>query len=569
MDPGPWLQATDHQRARAAKRLRAVERFDELVLAGLARRRAEFVASREANVSRSALAGWRKRARGQVGPGRLAALLDAPGRGRKRRQWKELGADELWTLWCTDYLRPEAPDATAVYRRLAALAEAEGWELPPLSAFRSRTAREVSRPELVRSRVGAIAAMDLAPHQTRTVSDLAPLQIINGDGKLHDVVVAFPSRRLGRPVTWYWQDVYSRRILAWASGETESSALIRRSLHDVITRYGVPDRVVLDNTRAASARDLTGRHGARKRNRTPRPEDELPGILHLLGIDYATTTVDTDAAGRGAGRGRAKPVERAFGDLVRVIDTHPLLAGACTGRSPLNRPETHRERSADWETFLDVVATCVREHNARPGRRTEAAAGRSFDETWTEGLAGTVVRRITAKQARIVLLSPARVRVARDGTVTLRAGSVPHRPANRYYHPDLLERAGQALVARFDPDRLHDPVQIFDEQGRWLVEAECLLPVGWRDIASAREYQRLRRQMERNARAALARRRDMDALLKRSIGETEDGSIERRRPAAVRMVNGPEMPELPDAAPVERRNHLLEALRRVHREAGE
>lgn len=566
-EPGPWLRATNEQRVRAALRLRVVDRFDELVAAGLSRMQSTAQACRESGVSSGNLSRWRKRVRGLAGPERVAALLDAPGRGRKPDTWKGPGADELWTQWCTDYLRAEAPDATDVYERIVERAGKDGWEIPTLIAFRRRTEREVPMAERVRARQGAIAAMDLAPHQTRTVADLAPLDIVNGDGKIHDVVVVFPSGREGRPVTWVWQDVYSRRILAWATGETESSALIRRSLHEVITRHGVPGRVVLDNTRAASAKDLTGGQGARKRNRAAIPADELPGIFQLLGIGYSNTSVDTDAAGRGVGRGRAKPVERAFRDLMGWTDKHPRLAGAYTGSSPQDRPETHRQKAADWQTFLEVLADGVRKHNARIGRRTEAAAGRSFDQAWAEGIAGATVRRITEKQARVVLLSPEPVRVARDGTVTLRAGAVPHRPANRYHHADLLERAGEQLVARYDPDRLHDPIHLYDDRGRWICEAECLMPVGWRDTASAREYNRLRRQTERHARRSVESRRDMDALLERSVGEeeaTEDHSTEWVRPAAVRMVNGPELPAAPGAP--RSTNKLLAALRRVQQE---
>ena len=196
----------------------------------------------------------------------------------------------------------------------------------------------------------------MAPHQTRTVEGLAPLDIVNGDGRRHDVIVEFPSGRQGRPVVWIWQDVRTRRVLAWRAGETESADLVRTSLHELIVAHGVPGRVVVDSTRAASAKWATGGQANRKRWRSS--GEELPGLLALLEIGYSATTVDTDAAGRGKGRGRAKPVERAFLDLSRQIDTHPALAGAATGRSPVDRPETHRTRAAPWAEFLGVLERC-------------------------------------------------------------------------------------------------------------------------------------------------------------------------------------------------------------------
>ena len=389
--------------------------------------------------------------------------------------------------------------------------------------------------------------MDLAPHQTRTVAGLVPLAIINGDGKEHDVQVSLPSGRIGRPHVWYWQDVWSRKILAWAAGETENARIIQVSLHEVIVTHGVPGKVVIDNTRAAGSKALTGGRN-RKRNRSADPAAELPGTLSLLGIACSTTTVDRDAAGRGVGRGRAKPVERAFGDLCTKIDTDPRLAGAYTGRSPQDRPETHRMQVASWETFLTVVGECVAEHNARPGRASEAAAGRSLDATFAEGMAGAVVPRLGADQARLLLMTAERVRIARDGTFRVSADKAPGQARNRYHDPVLVERAGKTLVARYDPERLHDPVLVHDGDGRFVVHAACLMPVGFDSTAGAKEYGRARRRTEKAARTALEARRDMDALLS-DLGQA--GAVSPApvpQPAAIRLVTGEGLPEMPPEA---------------------
>ena len=397
--PGPWDQASDTERARALTRLAAVDRSDALAATGMFRRASDALAATEAGFSTSSVAGWRRRLKGVAASARAAALLDGPRSGRPSRSWSAPGAAILWTHFLTDYLRLERPGATAVWRRTARIAVARGWPMPPLAAFMRRLGREVPVPERVRGRDGAIATMDLSPHQTRTVAGLAPLAIVNGDGKRHDVQVCLPSGRVGRPHVWYWQDVLSRKILAWAADGAETERIIRVSLHEVIITHGVPGRVVIDNTRAAASKSLTGGR-QRRRNRSADPAAELPGTLSLLGIACSTTTVDRDAAGRGVGRGRAKPIERAFGDLCTGIDTDPRLAGTYTGRSPADRPENHRSRVASWDTFLAIVAECVAEHNARPGRATEAAAGRSLDATFAQAMAGTVVPRPGADQAR-------------------------------------------------------------------------------------------------------------------------------------------------------------------------
>ncbi len=372
-----------------------------------------------------------------------------------------------------------------------------GWPLPPLLAFRRRSARELTRREVVRAHEGALAVMDLAPHQIRTVDGLRPLDIINGDGRRHDVIVEFPSGREGRPVSWIWQDIRTRRPLAWRVGETESADLVRTSLHALIVEHGVPGRVLVDSNRAASAKWATGGQPHRKRWRST--DEELPGLLKLLEIRYSATTVDRDAAGRGKGRGRAKPIERAFGDLARQIDTHPALAGAATGRSPSDRSETHRMRAVPIEKFFEVFECCILEHNAWTGRRTEAAAGRSFDEIWVEEIAGTVVRRLAPAQAAILLLAAEDTKVDRSGSLRLKAGRGAGLPASRYHHPDLVERAGERVVARFDPADLHGAIQVFDRAGRWLCTADCVTPVGFADAAAPREWELARKRMRKAA----------------------------------------------------------------------
>ena len=548
--PVAWESATDAQRKRALGRLRAVARSGELAAAGLSRADADTAAGAEAGVSTRAVANWRKRVQGMKSGERLAALLDAPGRGRLRREWGDDGADTLWRMWRTDWLREEAPDAAAVYRRIAGVAEARGWVCPPKEAFIRRVKREIPRRELVRAREGAIAVMNLAPYQTRSVAGLRPLDVLCGDGRRHDVMVEFPGGKTGRPCVWAWQDVWSRKILAWRAGESETVDLVRLSLHELIVEHGVPEKILVDSTRAASAKWLTGAMKNRRRRRSS--GEELPGLLALLEIGYSLTAIDRDAGGRGRGRGRSKPVERALGDLARQIDTHPLLAGAYTGRSTVDRPETHRLRAAPWGDFLTVMATAVREHNARSGRQTEIAAGRSFDEAWAEGITRRRVRRLTPNRAAILLLAAEDQQIGNDGTITLRAGRGSGLPANRYHHPDLVERAGERVVARFDPADLHGVIHIHDPEGRYLCAAQCLLPVGFADARASGEWQRARKRERRAAEKGLAARRDMDGLL-----------------AALDEAAGARSPEIPhgreeSASPPG--GKFLAALKTVHRQ---
>lgn len=546
VDTGPFERATAAQRERAASRLAACDRSDALVDGGMKRARADLEAGKPLGASASSVGRWRALTRDLPRGERLARLLDAPGRGRPRYAWDDPGAEELWRLWCSDYER-EGPDGDGVdgagaWRRIEDVADENGWTMPPLKAFLRRHRREVPRGQRVRARTGVMGHLDTQPRQQRTVSHLALLDIVNGDGRGYDVRVEFPSGRVGRPVVWIWQDVRSRRLLSWIACETENADAVRITLHEIIVRYGAPGRVLVDNTRAASAKWLTGRQPGRKRWRST--TEELPGLLALLDIRYSSTGVTGDAGGRGQGHGWAKPVERAFLDLKGQVEAHPRLEGALTGRSPEARPETHRQRAAPWDDFVRTLDDAVHEYNARDGRRMEIADGRSIDAVWAAEWPRTVVRRLSARQAALLLLAAEDPVVDGAGTFGLKAGRAGAL-RNRYRAPELVDWSGRKIVARFDPRRLHEPVQVHDPEGRWICEAACHLPVAFDDAQAGKDLARLRRRERRAAETAIRERTDIAALRTRLDALPRGREPAMPDPAVVRLVTGEGLPELP------------------------
>ena len=173
------------------------------------------------------------------------------------------------------------------------------------------------------------------------------------------------------------------------------------------------------------------------------------------------------------------------------------------------------------------------------------------------------------------------MRIARDGTFPVSADRGPGRARNRYHDPVLVERSGETLVARYDPERLHDPVLVHDGDGRFVVRAACLLPEGFDSTVASRDYGRARRRREKAARTALEARRDMDALLAalKHAGPVSPAPVPE--PAAIRLVTGkglPEMPPEPDPLPGEPvaepapetpRRGFMAALRHVQQLEGE
>lgn len=543
-----WDRASSTARTTAAARAATVALVQDRVAGGAAVADALRAVAADADVSVPTLRRWvaRAAAAGAAGQVATAGLVDRPRAGRPATVWMQPGAEDAWRLWQVAYLRLEKPSAAGCWETVRRVGVTRGWRLPSVQAFLRRLRAETPAPQIVRAREGRLAALATYPFQRRTVADLAPLELVNGDGYRHNIfVIPEGGGKPFRPLTWFWQDVRTRKMLAWRSGPTESADLIRLSLHDLVVAYGVPGGVLLDNTRAASTKWFGGSNCRWRADQ----DEPVQGILDVLGIRVVHTGVEHEVNGKARGHGWAKPVERAFRDLGETVDKHPWAAGAYTGRSPAHKPANYDEDHAlTWEQFVGVLADGMLQHDARPGRETEAAAGRSFEATWAAEIATTPVRRLTRAQQGLLLLAVESTKIKRSGVFTLAAGRAAGLPQNEYWHPDLVAVAGRRIVARFDPQNLHGGVEVFDAQGRWLCRADCRLPVGVLDTVTAKRTNRERRAWQRNLdKADAARERLEDVLEQYDVQRpVAPPAPVRESPKLVRMT--PDAPARPDTA---------------------
>ena len=212
----------------------------------------------------------------------LAALVPAYTGRTKQAEISE----EAWDFFKADYLRNESPNTVDSYRRTERAAKAHGWTLPSLRTLERKIKREIPRTVRVLRRDGEEALRRLYPAQERSVRDLHALQWINGDGYQHNVFVKWPNGTIERPKTWFWQDIYSRRILAWRVDSTEHTDLIRVSFGDLVETYGIPEHATIDNTRAAANKWMTGRVPNRYRFKVKEddPMGLFPSLLSLIHI---------------------------------------------------------------------------------------------------------------------------------------------------------------------------------------------------------------------------------------------------------------------------------------------
>lgn len=500
-----WRQfEAQPQRAKdvAAERLAAVQAALQLIEQGTPARDAWRSAGRDAGVGRSTVQRWYAQCRDYERADWLAALAPRYGKAVQRAGI----STEAWDYFRADYLRPEQSSIAACYDRMLAAAESHGWDVPSRRTVERRVG-EIPLPERVLMREGEHALMRLYPPMQRSVADLHALEWINGDGYQHNVFVRFPDGTVARPKTWVWQDVYSRRILAWRTDQTEHTDVIRQSVGDLIETYGIPHHATIDNTRAAANKWLSG--GVPHRYRFRVREEDPHGLFKTLDIAVHWTSIH-----HGKGHGQAKPVERAFGvgGLGEFVDRHPALAGAYTGASVDAKPDNYGARAVDLAEFLEVLAQGIRAWNARKGRKTEICAGRlSFDDAFAASYATAPVRKATAEQRRLWMLSAEAQRVDRQGRIKLDAGGALGLGRNYYFCDALAEHAGGKVVARFDPERLHESVHVYTLDNRYIGEAECTVTAGFGDSEAGRRYNRARREWVRARKAAAAAQQRMTA----------------------------------------------------------
>ena len=214
-----------------------------------------------------------------------------------------------------DFLRLEAPPFTDCYRRSLRVAKAQGWDVLPERTMRRRMDSAVSKTLQILARQGVDAVKRMYPVQVRDKSCLHALQAVNADFHKFDVFVRWPAPfgqnepgQILRPQMVAFQDIYSGRILAWRVDVSPNSTAVLLCAGDMISEWGIPEHILLDNGREFAAKAITG--GASTRYRFKVKEDDIPGLFTALGckIHWATPY-----------SGQSKPIERAFRDMCSSI----------------------------------------------------------------------------------------------------------------------------------------------------------------------------------------------------------------------------------------------------------
>jgi putative transposase len=246
---------------------------------------------------------------------------------------------------------------------------------------------------------------------------------------------------------------------------------------------------------AAAAKQITG--GSKGRFRFSIREEDPLGLIPLLGSRVGNTLPIVG--------GSSKSGERGGGDWDRDIARGPATEGAWLGFNTATRPEAAR-RIIPIEELIPIIREGLIQHNARPGRDTQNCEGRfSFDEVFAESYPKHAHRKPTPEQLRLCMLAAENVTCRKiDGAVELYK--------NIFWSHVTSALAGKRIVARFDPEALHQSIFIYSLDGKFIGEAECRLPEGFDDVDAARTHNRLRRQNLKHHKEIVRNARTMTAL---------------------------------------------------------
>ncbi|MHC2481305.1 transposase domain-containing protein [Rhizobium leguminosarum] len=517
---------TTKQKEVCQRRLNAILDVEGMRASGISAELAVRHAAHRADISVATYYQWQKMTEGKARQDWLAAL--APSTSSIAEGVEATLSPchpDAWDVLASDFLRPEGPAFSACYRRMVAVAEKKGWApIPHERTLRRRM--DIVVPEAVQTlaRKGKDEAKKLFPAQQRSVAHLQAMQMVNTDGHKLDLHVEFAGRdKPGRVYLMATQDIYSRKILSWVLCEAETWEAVRTIVGNMIETHGIPGRLYMDNGRAFASKKISG--GAKRRNRFKITEDEVAGLLQTLGIEPRFVNPYS---------GQSKPIERGWGDLAENIAKHPAMAGCYTGRSTQHKPENYGKSAVPLNELEKHVAICIQEHNARTGRDTETAKGKSFDQVFAASVANPAnehIRFASPSQRSLWMLTAE--------TVTARkpSGAV-HLFENRYWSPVLNQWIGKKLTVRFDPSNLHGAVKIYDPQGRFLCDADCIDKTGFDCANAAREISRARSTKQKDTAAALkSAKRLSDLELNELMGRgSKPEASTPARPTVTRLI---------------------------------
>ncbi len=483
----------EKQQQKALKRVAAIESVQQLIdVEGMDKMQAIHQVAADTGFHWQSIYGWIKKAASVAADDTILALMNQRIGGTRG---PAECTPEAWEYFKLDFLRRgkggKPPSIAACYRRLEAKAAEKGWVVASVRDFSNWIRKKLDPMVVMQRRYGWDAVEKHYPSMKRTKEMFDVLEAVNGDGFSLGIWADFGDGIIAVPIVWTWQDIRSSKILSWRMDVSENRELLRLALLDLITEWGLVDTAYLDNTRAATSKQISG--GLPNRYRFKVKDDDPLGIMPMLGIKLKYTL---------PAHGQSKPVERIHG-IGGYLDFANLPA--FEGRGTKSRPVPIAEVEALFKNF-------VNEMNARPDRRGDAVQGKSFDQVFNELYSQATIKKPTQKQRTYCMCVAEVVTVSKqDASITLKAGRSDI-GSNKYWDDALIRHMGKKVTVRFDPANLHSGVFVERIDGVEICHAEPVLCAGFNDADAARKHARAKGHFKKHIRLASEAEGRMNAV---------------------------------------------------------
>lgn len=470
---------TNKQRDKAVNRIRGVQLYNEYVHGeGMMARDAVARIAQELGCSTSVIYIWKRKA-ACVGRHDIAAVLVNQRQGSNVAE-SEFTAEAIESFK-KDWLRRCRPSISSCYRRLDVAAKLNGWIIPTKRTLENWIKRHLDPMVIKYRREGMEAVEKCFPAQERNPECFNVMEAVNSDGFQLGIWADFGNGVIAKPIVWSTQDIRSSKVLTYRIDISENRELVRLGLLDLITEWGLPHFYYLDNTRAATSKQISA--GVPNRYRFKAKDDDPIGIIPLLGIELKYCL---------PGHGQSKPIERIHG-IGGYLDfnTQPVFHGRGTKSKPVPIAELE-----------EVFRSFVNEINARQDRQGHAVKGKSFDQVFSELYPEAIITKATENQRKYCMCVAEVVMVNKtDAGITLKAGQASF-GQNRYWNDALTAYMGQKVTARFDPADMHSGIYVETLQGESICFAEATNKGGFKDSAAAKQQARDSGHFKKHVKAA-------------------------------------------------------------------
>jgi hypothetical protein len=218
--------------------------------------------------------------------------------------------------------------------------------------------------------------------------------------------------------------------------------------------YGIPDRVVTDNSNAFNGQRMAGGYTPLiRRKETKKASWEVPGVFKIYGMELKNCA---------PGKGWAKLVESVY-SVLRHVDNDPVFNGAQRS-GPTDAPNLD-PKPVDIALFRAFIGQEIARFNANRDTRAQGInKGENRDEAFERLSKGRIYRPVTPLIHRRVRAYFKPALVSQVGQVHFDGGTW----GDETTQTGMLRHAGTKVLVGFDPQNYSAPAMVFGwEDPKW------------------------------------------------------------------------------------------------------